>query len=398
MSAFEGAGTAASQHNGRVLPDACPVPVAETRPPGSGPVKKINLALQGGGAHGAYTWGVLDCLLDDPRIEIEGISGTSAGAMNAAVLAEGITEGGRAYAREELRRFWKAISDSSWYSPLKTTWWDRLQGRWSLDHLPAYHWSDYISRMFSPYDLNPMGWNPLRDLVEKTIRFQYIQHCTRLKLFITATNVRTGHVRVFHNHEITPDVLMAAACLPYLFKAPYIDGDYYWDGGYMGNPSLYPLFKCDSNDVVIVQINPIARPGLPRTAREIINRIDEISFNASLIQELRAIEFVTRLLEEERIPTTRYKRMLIHRIESCEDITPLGASSKFNTDWQFFEFLHDLGYQAAQQWLAQHFDALGQRSTLDVKEAILASPEDNGQRAVQPQQLVAEGAAPPTAR
>jgi NTE family protein len=334
-------------------------------------VKRINLALQGGGSHGAYTWGVLDRILEDDRLEIDGISGTSAGAMNGALVAEGLHQGGRQEAMNALHRFWAAISDSGRYSPLSMTWWDKLWGRWSLDHLPAYVWLDLVSRMASPYDLNPFNINPLKGILEKEIHFDRIHSCSAVRLYICATDVQTGRPRIFTNPHITLDVLLASACLPFMFQAPEIDGRHYWDGGYTGNPSLYPLFKCESRDVILVKINPIFREQIPRTSRDIINRVNEISFNNSLLHELRAIDFVTRLLDEEAIAPNRYKRMLIHLIDSDGELDPLGASSKFNTDWDFLRHLHDIGYRSADVWLDKHYQTLGKDSSVNVRETFL---------------------------
>ncbi|MCB1808172.1 MAG: patatin-like phospholipase family protein, partial [Candidatus Competibacteraceae bacterium] len=271
--------------------------------------KAINLALQGGGAHGAFTWGVLDRLLTDQRIRIEGISGTSAGAMNAAVLADGMRKGGPEQARQSLHDFWRAVSNSARFSPLQRTALDALLSNWNLDHSPGYVGFDLLTRLTSPYDLNPLNINPLRDLVAELIDFDSARRCDQVKLFISATNVHTGRVRVFRQTEITADVLMASACLPLVFQAVEIDNVPYWDGGYTGNPALFPLFyECTSNDIVIVQINPQKINYTPRSAREILNRLNEITFNASIQRELRSIEFVDRLLEQHRLDPEHYSK------------------------------------------------------------------------------------------
>jgi len=330
--------------------------------------KPINLALQGGGAHGAFTWGVLDALLADGRVEIEAISGTSAGAMNAVAVADGIMRDDIDGARDKLRSFWRAVSDAAKGSPIQRAPFDVLFGNWSLDNSPGYFFFDMLNRVASPYELNPFNLNPLRDIVEEAIDFERVRSCDRMKVFISATNVETGRVKVFDRHSLTPDMVMASACLPFMFQAVEIDGAPYWDGGYMGNPVLFPFFNaCASSDVMIVQINPITRMGTPTSAREIMNRVNEISFNSSLLKEFRAIDFVARLLEQGALDANQYKQILVHRIEAEDEIKPLGASSKLNAEWAFLEHLFEIGHGAAERWLDRHYDDLGKRSTLDIR-------------------------------
>ncbi len=332
------------------------------------PRKAVNLALQGGGSHGAFTWGVLDRLLEDDRLDIEAISGTSAGAMNAVVLADGLMRGGPEAARDALESFWYAVSDTAAHSPFRRSPIDILMGNWSLDSSPLYLMFDLLNRVASPYDLNPLNLNPLRDLLESSIDFARVRACDRTKLFVSATNVETGRIRVFTTPEITVDSVLASACLPFLFQAVEIDGVPYWDGGYMGNPALFPFFNsCASRDVVLVQINPIERLGTPRNAREILNRVNEITFNASLARELRAINFVHRLHEEGRLEGTNYSYVLVHRIEADAEIKPLSASSKLNAERAFLDHLKAIGRAAAGAWLDANFAALGERSTVDVR-------------------------------
>ena len=335
-------------------------------------VKRINLALQGGGAHGAYTWGVLDRLLEDDRLEIEGISGTSAGAMNAAVLAYGHGEGGRAGARAALDRFWRAINKACELSPLRPMPWDRWISGWRVDRSPGYIAFDFLSRLFSPYELNPFNLNPLRDVLESVIDFDKLRQHVDVKLYISATNVKTGKVRVFECGEISPDVLLASACLPLMFQAVEIDGTPYWDGGYMGNPSLFPLiYNCESKDVVIVQVNPLGCDEVPTSAREILDRVNEISFNSTLMREMRAVAFVTDLLDSGQLSDAKYKRMLVHWIDAEAEMKGLGASSKLNTDWEFLRHLKDIGRRTADVWLAQNYDSVGRASTVDIRAKFL---------------------------
>lgn len=330
-------------------------------------MKTINLALQGGGAHGAFTWGVLDRILEDDRVQIDGLSGTSAGAMNAVVVANGLVKGGREGARAALEHFWRRVSEEARLSPFKRSPIDRWIGNWSLDFSPGYIFSDLLTRVMSPYQLNPLGVNPLRDLVAKEVDFEAVQACDSIRVFVSATNVETGRVRVFSGGDLSIDAVMASACLPTMYQAVEIDGVPYWDGGFMGNPALFPFFRrCSSDDVVVVKINPIIRRGTPRTARDILNRINEITFNASLLREFRAIDFVSRLLEDGLLDEERYRNVFVHIIESAE-LAPLTASSKLNAEWAFLVHLKQVGQRAAERWLTAHVDDLGQRSTVNLR-------------------------------
>jgi len=335
-------------------------------------LKRINLALQGGGSHGAFAWGVLDRLLEDERIEFDGVSATSVGAMNATVLAYGLAVGGRAGARKALTDFWRRVANLALFNPLQPTAFDRLIGTRSLETSPAFVQFDLMTRLFSPYQLNPFNINPLRSILCDTVDFDAIRKArSPIKLFLSATNVRTGRIRVFDD-EIGPDAVLASACLPFLFQAIEIDGEHYWDGGYMGNPAIFPLiYNCDSRDVVIVHINPIARPDVPKTAGEILNRINEISFNSSLMREMRSVFFVSKLIEEQNVPDRTMKRMLIHSIEADDVMRAMSAGSKLNADWGQVNMLMKVGRERADAWLAAHFDRLGEQSTIDVHQKYL---------------------------
>ena len=318
--------------------------------------KTVTLALQGGGAHGAFTWGVLDRLLEEESIRIEGISGTSAGAINAAVLADGFEKGGAAGAREALERFWQAMGRYGSLNPY----------RWGGGG-PFAWWLDFLGQALSPYQLNPLDVNPLRDVLASTIDFECVRHCRRMKLYVSATNVLTNRLRVFTPPELSLEVLLASACLPHLYKAVEVDGAYYWDGGYMANPVLEPLIDhCEASDVVIVQVNPALRRELPRTAEDILDRVNEISFNSSLMREMRAIASVTRLVEAGTIRDPRYERIFFHRIADEEAMAGLGAKSKLDTSWPFLARLKGLGRACAGRWLAESFEHLGSKSTLDM--------------------------------
>ncbi|NHZ32887.1 patatin-like phospholipase family protein [Massilia rubra] len=338
---------------------------------GPSATKDIDIALQGGGAHGALAWGMLDRLLEEPRLSIKGISGTSAGAVNAVVLADGFAGGGgRAGARQALARFWRAVSDAARLSPLQRTPLERLMGRWTLDSSPAYAFFQMATSMVSPYEFNPLNINPLRSLFAELIDFERVRNCDGLTLFIAATNVRTGTARVFKRHELDIDKVMASAALPQLFQAVEIDGEAYWDGGYMGNPVLFPLIdESCQRDLVIIQINPLVRKELPRTAAEISNRLNEITFNASLVREISSILLLKRLIDEENPAHVRYADTRLHRISAGEAAMQLGVSSKLNAEWAFLTHLHDIGHAAADRWIARNVELIGHCSTIEAGQA-----------------------------
>ena len=325
----------------------------------------IDLALQGGGSHGAFTWGVLDRLLEEPWLEIVAISGTSAGAMNAAVLVDGHAKGGADAARAALEAFWHKVSRAALLSPLRRGFLDVLLDRWTLDHSPVFVAMDMMARLFSPYDLNPGGFNPLQQILAECVDFERLGQAP-IKLFVTATNVRTGQGRVFRNREITPDVLLASACLPTLFQAVEIDGENYWDGGYSGNPTITPLVReCQSHDTILVQINPVERSGTPKTAREILNRLNEVSFNAVLLKELRMIALLRQIANPGDTEGALWAGMRIHRVTS-DLMVNLGYSSKLNAEWDFLCMLRDAGRGAADAFLTTHSADLGRRSSYDL--------------------------------
>ncbi len=377
---------------------AARVPAGKARRP-------IDLALQGGGAHGAFTWGVLDRLLEERSLVIAGVSGTSAGAMNAVALASGLMEGGREGARAALRRLWErvaqmapwhdglrdganaAVADESeaqhassswlapWPAPLRA--WAEL---WTAPPLAWSRgvqtwWSESIARTWSPYQLNPLNLNPLRDMLAQTIDFDGVRRCDKLQLFISATHVRSGRLRIFRQHELTADVVLASACLPLLFQAVEIDGEAYWDGGFAGNPSLLPLItESPADDLLLVQINPHLRESVPTTARGILDRMNEVTFNTSLLKELRSIALMQQLIKAEGRPGHHYREptfqrvesLRVHRIDGGDGLAALGASSKTDTSWSFLSRVHGLGRQAAGHWLDVHDADLGRRSTVDL--------------------------------
>jgi NTE family protein len=308
---------------------------------------------------------VLDRLLEERWFEIVAISGTSAGAMNAAVLADGWTAGGAEGAREALSRYWHRVSKAAAFSPLQRSLLDRLMGRWTLDTSPAYIFTDLMSRLLSPYDLNPTGYNPLRGVLEESIDFERLAR-SPIKLFITATRVRTGRGRIFRNAEITADVLLASACLPTMFRAIEIEGEPYWDGGFAGNPTITPLIReSDACDTILVQINPTERPEEPRTAAEILNRLNEISFNSPLMKELRMIALLRQAADPGSGEGARWASMRTHRVKS-DMLAKFGASSKLNAEWEFVSMLRSEGRLAAQAFLDEHGADLGRRATADL--------------------------------
>lgn len=326
--------------------------------------KQIDIALQGGGAHGAFTWGVLDRLLEEPDLEIAGISGTSAGAMNAVALAQGLCEGSAERARELLSDYWLAISDAARYSPIQRTVLDRLWGRWSLEYSPSFILSQHFSRSFSPYQYNPMDINPLKDIVEDIFDFDLINRSETPRLFLSATNVRTGRPKVFRQPDLSAEAVMASACLPFMFQAVEIDGEAYWDGGYMGNPPLFPLIdETNARDVILIQINPFYREEVPKTAYEIENRLNEITFNGSLIKELRSIGFLYELIQHEGLEREAYRDARLHMIGAEAEMRDLSVSSKLNAERQFLHHLHKLGRATAETWIDQHWEDVGKRTT-----------------------------------
>ncbi len=330
----------------------------------------VDFALQGGGSHGAFTWGVLDRLLEEPHLKIDGISGTSAGAMNAAVLADGYTDGGPQGARAALAAFWESVSEAARFSPLRRGPLDVLLGRWTLDQSPTFIAMDMMSRLFSPYDLNPLGTNPLCDVLARTIDFERLP-MSPIKLFVTATNVRTGRGRVFRNSELTPNVLLASACLPTMFQAVEIDGEFYWDGGYSGNPTMTPLVReCAASDTILIPINPVERAGVPRSARDILDRLNEVSFNAVLVKELRMIALLRQVAAPGDSEGAKWAKMRIHMVPNTV-MSDLGYSSKLNAEWAFLTMLRDEGRKAGEEFLSTHGADLGCGSSLDL-DALLA--------------------------
>ncbi|MEZ5860801.1 MAG: patatin-like phospholipase family protein [Geminicoccaceae bacterium] len=331
--------------------------------------KRLNLGLQGGGSHGAFTWGVLDRLLEVDELELVGISGTSAGAMNAAALAYGLAVGGKAGARACLAEFWGRIAAAARLSPLQPSPLDRWLGLGNMDFSPGWIASDNLARLASPYELNPLNFHPLKDVLEAVVDFQALRRscaAEQVLLFLCATNVGTGRIKIFEGEEIGLDAVLASACLPWLFQAVEIDGQHYWDGGYSGNPPIYPLiYGTDCEDVLIVQINPINIESVPRTASEIVDRVNELSFNSTLMREMARHPFRLKLLDEHRVERG-HKRLNIHTVEAETELARLGSSSKVNADKDFLGWLFDLGRERCARFLDAHYEKIGVESSTDV--------------------------------
>lgn len=342
--------------------------------------KNINLAFQGGGAHGAVTWGVADRLLEDDRLGVDSISGSSAGAVNATACAYGLHVNGCQGARDAMDNLWEEISRAGEiYSPVRANPFPTPFGGPDMVNALSYKMFDTMTRALSPYQLNPFNINPLKDILEKCIDFNSLRQCKSTKLFVSATNVRSGKVHVFQTPEMTSDMVRASACLPFLFKAVEIDGEHYWDGGYMGNPVLFPFFyESESSDTVIVHVNPIERDEVPTTAAEIMNRINEISFNSSLLRELRAINFVQKLLDDGWLKDDYRKRMRnirIHSIRSDQALVEYDIASKFRTDWTFLTALKQKGRNIADAWLEENYEKIGVCSSVDLREMFATKEE-----------------------
>jgi NTE family protein len=334
------------------------------------PQKTVNLALQGVGSHGAFTWGVLDRLLEDERICFDGISATSAGAVNAVVLACGLAAGGREKAKTALQKYWQRLSEMTSGGIFQPSVLDQMSGNFGLDLSPGFMFVDALSHFFSPYELNPIKYNPFKELLDEVVDFELVRRQKLVKLFLCATNVRTGKVKIFGSDELTADHVVASSCQPIMMHAVEIEGEFYWDGGFMGNPAIFPvIYACEARDIVLVHLTPTDRPETPMTATAIYSRMQEIAFNSSLMREMRAIAFVTDLIDSGKMADG--KRMLIHEIDGEDVIGTLSNSSKLNGNWGFLSYLHNAGRERADQWLAANFDRIGVETTVDMRARYL---------------------------
>lgn len=346
----------------------------------TGGIKKISLGLQGGGAFGAFGWGVLDRLLAEERLEIAAISGTSAGAVNAAVVADGYARGGgRAGAREALRRFWRGLSTAATIaSPIRPSGLDVAMGGGTLATSPGYQFMQLLAGMLAP-PASPLSMNPFQPLLASLIDFERVRACEEIDLFIPATNIRSGKGKVFTRPELDARMIAASACLPYVFAPVVIDGESYWDGSFVGNPSLSPLVQDGPADIVIVQNNPIARPGLPMTMSDIQSRTTEIAFNVSFVREVAAIRHLHGVSDAEDSDIVHPAAVRLHLISGNDALQQLDLSSKFNTEWPFLLRLHALGVETAEHWLDRNLERVGRVSTMDpipVHEAELLTGTD----------------------
>jgi NTE family protein len=329
--------------------------------------KIVNLALQGGGSHGAFTWGVLDRLLEESRFEFEGVTGTSAGAVNAVVFADGLAAGGREGAKEALQVYWQKVSALSARGPWAPSIIDKANPDYGLEHSLGFIFLEPMTHFASPYQMNPLNINPFKDLLAKAINFERVRQQTAVKLFLCATDVQTAKVKIFYGKEIDVPHLLASTCLPLLMQAVEVEGEFYWDGSYAGNPAIFPLiYNCDARDILMVHITPAERPGVPTTSLSIMNRMQEISFNTALIREMRTIAFLNKQIEDGKLGAG--KRMLVHLIEAEDLIRGFSWSSRLNSDWDFLLHLREMGRMRADQWLAANFDRIGQDSTVDLYE------------------------------
>lgn len=334
--------------------------------------KVISIAMQGGGAHGAFTWGVLDKIFEDGRFIVEGVTGTSAGGMNAVASVLGLLDGGNNGARKMLRAYWTKMAEAGKSSPISCGPIDILLGKYTMYNSPGFLSFDFMSKILSPYQSNPLNLNPLKDLIEELFDFEKIQKTKQYKVFLAATHVYTGKVKVFSNPEITSESLQATACLPTMYKAVLVNNEYYWDGGFIANPVIYPLmYNCDTTDIMIIKLNPTHRNRLPITCTEISDRLNEITNNESIDREMRAINFITKLIDNGELDSKKHKRYHMHLIENEETFQELGWSSKLNTEMAFFEHLYEEGRKTATKWIEKNFDRVGKETTFDINDEFI---------------------------
>jgi NTE family protein len=346
-----------------------PAPAKPADPAKPATKKVVSLALQGGGSHGAYTWGVVDALLEDGRIEIEGVCGTSAGGMLASSIVQGLLKAGNEGARKTMHDYWTMLGEIGKKSPIQFSAYDKAMKNFTITHNPILRMMMALTGMFSPYQLNPNNDNPLGDFVEKFFDFDLLQTAKKHKLFLCATHVATGKLRVFTGKEISKQTVLASACVPSIFQAVDVDGEYYWDGGYIGNPAIYPLiYNCETPDIIVVQIRRVYDPKLPTTGFAINNRLAEITQNTCLTREMRAIAFITKLIDDGIIPEGKLKRLHMHMIRDDMFVGSLEQVSGFVADPDFLKYLYDAGHRFGRNWLRQNFDSIGVKTTAHIEE------------------------------
>lgn len=330
--------------------------------------KSLGLALQGGGAHGAFTWGVLDALLEHGVFQIEGLSGTSAGAMNALSVAQGFAQGGFEGARQCLHSFWQGVSELDVSYFFRPTDADKIKGYHGLHNSPFFKGFSALQSMFSPYELNPHNVNPFADYLRSFFDIPLLKEAST-KIFLCATHVMSGKLKIFTNKDLSVESILASACLPWLFQAVQVDGEYYWDGGFVGNPAIFPIiYHCQTADVLVVQLTKMRRNTVPTTTREIIDRHKEITYNGCLMREMRSIAFISKLIDRGIIDRNRMKRLNMHLLRDEDVFSHLDLSSALNADWEFLMFLRDRGRATAHNWLAHHGHRVGVESTANIEE------------------------------
>ncbi|MDR1267030.1 MAG: patatin-like phospholipase family protein [Holosporales bacterium] len=335
--------------------------------------KAISIAMQGGGAHGAFTWGVLDRLFEDGRFIIEGVTGASAGAMNAAGTVQGLLEGGNEGARRVLRSYWDALIESGKTSALKPGPIDQYLNKFTMQNTPMFIMFDLMLKFLSPYQFNPTGSNPLKDLILKVFDFEKIKNNKEYKIFMSATHVYTGKIKVFNTEEFCPEALLATACLPTMYSAVMVNGEYYWDGGFVGNPVIYPLiYECETPDIMVIKLNPTHRNRLPLTSGEIGDRLNEITNNTSILREMRSMHFITKLIDDGLVDPTKIKKLHVHLIQDEAAFQDLGWSSKLNTDKKFIDYLFEAGYKAGDKWIKENFDKVGVETTAPMEDLFMS--------------------------
>lgn len=336
--------------------------------------KKVAFALQGGGAHGAFTWGILDKFLEDGRFEIEGLSGTSAGGLNSVALIQGMMKGGPEGARKELHHLWQSVAKMSSMGPFKNTPYESFLGQYNLDRSLGYIGMNFLKSMFSPYEFNPFNIDPFKDFIEDFFDFEALREYRKIKLFLCATQVSSGKLKLFSLEDLSLDVIRASACLPFLFQAVKIGDEHYWDGGFVGNPAIYPLiYNCETSDIFVVQLSVMRRKQLPRTAAEIRDRHKEITYNACLMREMRSIDFVTELIDKGLLDKDKIKRLFMHLLRDENLFGSLNISSALNASWDFIEFLFNQGRLVAHDWIRKHYDDIGVRTTTDMHKDFVSN-------------------------
>lgn len=338
--------------------------------------KKVSLALQGGGSLGAFTWGVLDALLEQPDLEVEGISGTSAGSMNAVAIAQGLIRNGNAGARESLKIFWESLGELALSGPLQFNPLDKMVKKFDINANPFFHIMNFIGQILSPYQLNPLNIHPMRHFVENLFDFKELSATDICKIFLCATHVFSGKLKIFKTKDICVDSLLASACIPRLFQAIQVKGEFYWDGGFIGNPAIYPLiYDCETPDIIVIQTSRVHSSTVPTTIREIHNRLGEITQNSCLVREFRSIAFITDLIDKGVIPAGTLKRLHMHLIRDDGFFSNLDYATGFSADPDFLAYLFEKGRRCGERWIQKNYDQIGHKGTAEIEEDFIADED-----------------------